>query len=77
MKYWLDTNLPNVDKCLVKKKESAAQKPIKLVDLTSAFFVLGVGLSLSLICFVSERIYFNLHRRKVNRTLHVLLFLHN
>lgn len=59
MIYWLKNNLPSVDKCLAKSKESARQKPIKLVDLTSAFFILGIGVSLALFSFFMEVFYFH------------------
>lgn len=58
MMHWLKNNLPPVDKCLVKSKDSARQKPIKLVDLTSAFFILGIGVSIALFSFLMEVIYF-------------------
>jgi ionotropic glutamate receptor len=58
MIHWLKNNLPYVDKCLAKSNESARQKPIKLVDLTSAFFILGIGVSLALLSFLTEVFYF-------------------
>ncbi len=59
MGHWMKNNLPltelvKVEKCLEKDKESVRQKSIKLADLTSAFFVLGVGASLAMISFFFE-----------------------
>ena len=44
------------EQCLKKKKNSAKDVPIKLVDLTSAFFILGIGTGLSILCFLLELI---------------------
>lgn len=44
------------DKCFKKVKNSAKDVPIKLVDLTSAFFILSIGLGLSILCFLLELI---------------------
>lgn len=63
MEYWLQQNLPRVDKCLVKHEDYASQVPIKLVDLTSAFFVLGLGIFLSLFSFLIELICFKIRYR--------------
>ena len=64
--YWLRKNYRqlNLDKCLAKSKESAAQKPIKLVDLTSAFLILGVGISVSIFTFLLELVYFKFCQRR-------------
>ncbi|XP_059350480.1 glutamate receptor ionotropic, delta-2-like [Daphnia carinata] len=65
MIYWLKNNLQlSVDKCLVKNKDSARQRAIKLVDLTSAFFILGIGIGFALSSFVIEVVYFHLQRRQ-------------
>jgi len=51
-----------VDKCKIKdNQENAAgrlMRPIKLIELSSAFLVLGVGLSLSVLAFLAERCCF-------------------
>ena len=44
------------DQCFKKKKNSAKNVPIKLVDLTSAFFILGIGTGLAILCFLLELI---------------------
>ena len=47
--------IPGSEKCF-KKQKAAKEKPIKLVDLTSAFFILGIGLGTSILCFLIELI---------------------
>lgn len=47
------------DKCLKQEKNSANNVPIKFVDLTSAFLILGVGLGLAILCFLLELIVAN------------------
>jgi len=44
------------EQCLQKKKNSAKDVPIKLVDLTSTFFILAIGTGLSILCFLLELI---------------------
>ena len=44
------------EQCFKNQKSAAKDTPIKLVDLTSAFFVLGIGLGLSILCFLIELI---------------------
>ena len=47
-------NVPNAEKCFSKKKSSAKDVPIKLVDLTGAFLILGIGLGAGILCFLIE-----------------------
>ncbi len=52
---WQKWSLPNIDKCkLDKNKDEGKVKPITLVELSSAFLVLGVGLLLSVLAFLIE-----------------------
>ena len=44
------------DKCLKEEKNSAQDVAIKLVDLTGAFLILGVGIGLAILCFLIELI---------------------
>lgn len=46
--------IPGSEKCLKKKQKAAKEVPIKLSDLTSAFFILGIGLGSSIFCFLIE-----------------------
>ncbi len=42
------------NECRVDKPLEAKTRTLTLLDLSAAFFILGVGLSLSLFCFVVE-----------------------
>ena len=53
--------IPGADACFAKKKVSTKLVPIKLVDLTSPFLILGIGLGLSLFCFLIELIVAKYH----------------
>ena len=48
--------IPNAEKCFAKNENSAKDVPIKLVDLTGAFLILGIGLGLGILCFLIELI---------------------
>ena len=56
---WVEGLVPrNADKCFVKNNDQPESK-IRLVkmtleDLTGAFFILGVGICFSLVCFIIE-----------------------
>lgn len=72
---WTDQQLPKADKCFAKNtgktKVSRHPNPIKLEDLVSAFFILGIGFSLALLSFMVEtltHIYFR--HRKANLENH-------
>ena len=61
--FWVDRLTPYADACFDKKPPKTTSKPtaIKLVDLTSAFLILGIGLGLAAICFfykiASDRLF--------------------
>lgn len=48
--------IPGSEKCLKKKEKAAKEVPIKLIDLSSAFLILGIGLGLAVLCFLLELI---------------------
>ena len=55
--HWTDEtfHVPNAEKCFdVKQRKSTKNVPIKLVDLTGAFLILGIGLGLAVLCFLLE-----------------------
>ena len=57
--FWVENEMPKADQCFAKfVKPSTSIRPsrIKLVDLTSAFLILGIGLSLAIFSFVVETI---------------------
>jgi len=63
MEYWKKRNSMNMDMCkLDNNKAEGAPKPIKLIELSSAFFVLGVGVTLSAFIFVLERFFYSCRR---------------
>ena len=47
-----------------RQKNSAKQVAIRLVDLTSAFLILGIGLGLATISFLQELIKSKFHHRR-------------
>lgn len=66
--YWTNKVVPQSPKCFIKenpRNNVSRQVPIQLKDLMSAFFILGVGLSLATFVFIVEKI---IHFR-VRRTL--------
>jgi len=60
MEYWKKWSSMNIDMCLLNKRKAEGNpKPIKLVELSSAYFVLGIGIALSTFAFLVERfVYF-------------------
>ena len=55
---------PKIDKCMVDKKEPPKLSPLKLVDLSSAFVILGIGCGLSLVAFLFEMCMASLQRSR-------------
>jgi len=60
--HWIKSGISNadVDKCTIYNKNNRGDgkaKPIKLIELSSAFLVLGVGLTLSTLTFLVERLF--------------------
>ena len=57
--HWVEEafHIPGAEKCFVKEK-STKKAAIKLIDLTGAFLILGIGLGLATLCFLIERIVF-------------------
>ena len=52
---WVKWSYPNIDKCkLDKNKDDGEVKPIKVVELSSAFLVLGAGVALGTLAFFVE-----------------------
>ena len=66
--YWVKHIIPNADVCFDKKPPKTTSKPpaIKLVVLTSAFLILGIGLGLGTICFICEIISHRLRSRQIS-----------
>jgi len=54
--YFRNKYFPSTDQCRVDAAPDSNCKPLTLVDLSPAFFVLGIGISLSILAFLLERI---------------------
>ena len=56
--YWVKNGIPRAPKCFEKVNEraTAVRKPIRLNDLSGAFFILGVGFCLAIFFFLVENI---------------------
>nr|CAH0102495.1 unnamed protein product [Daphnia galeata] len=67
--FWVKNAVSRAPKCFFKADPRSAltrQDPILLKDLMSAFFILGIGLSLATFAFLVEKIvYFQSHRKSV------------
>ena len=59
LRFWAKSVIPRADECFATKKQSTSARlvPIRLVDLTSAVLILGVGLGLAVLTFLLEQIY--------------------
>lgn len=58
MEYWKKWNTVNMDRCkLENNKDNGKMKSIKLIELSSAFLVLGVGLTLCALNFLLELLF--------------------
>jgi len=57
--YWIKQRTSNVEKCKVgMSKPSGKMISLTLVDLSSAFVLLSIGIGLSLLVFFFEKIAF-------------------
>jgi len=56
--HWKKVYIPSIGQCDLNnyQKSQKKTKPIRLIELSSAFFVLGIGLGLSILAFLMERI---------------------
>ena len=63
-KFVSDTfNIPNAEECFSTKKSTARDEPIKLVDSTDAFLILGIGLGAGILCFWIEALLVNTEKK--------------
>ncbi|XP_046454085.1 ionotropic receptor 93a-like isoform X2 [Daphnia pulex] len=68
MRFWVNTQptIPKADQCFADSKPRISRLvPIQLSDLTSAFLILGIGIGLATLSFVSELIFFRLNRLQI------------
>jgi len=56
--HWKTVYILSIGQCDLNtyQKSKKKTKPIRLIELSSAFFVLGIGLGLSILAFLLERI---------------------
>jgi len=56
--HWKKVYIPSIDKCNLNTYQNSRKtvKPIRLVELSSAFFVLGIGIGFSILTFLLERV---------------------
>ena len=56
--YWMRNSYPSyVDQCIVPPKDEAKEVPIKLMELSSAFVILGIGSGLTIVIFAVELLF--------------------
>jgi ionotropic glutamate receptor len=66
--FWVNGVIPRAPKCFTQsnpRRDLSRQVPIQLKDLMSAFFILGLGLSLATLVFLMEKIIHFKGRRPV------------
>jgi hypothetical protein len=56
--YWMRKYRPNIDKCVKIDKLPSRNAPLKLADLSSAFFLLSIGLFFSIVLVIGEILCF-------------------
>ncbi len=74
--YWKREYVRSIEKCnsnptgnQKKSQGKEPNKPIRLMELSSAFLILGVGLSLSFFVFLMERVIHTGRKIMVQRTI--------
>lgn len=76
--YWNAKHVPIDNKCSLKANEAKKKKPkaLKFTQLSSAFLVLGIGLSLSFLVFLIERIVYYGQKIRNLRNERIVVFTH-
>lgn len=69
MDYWIQTSLPNIDKCIVKDSFSVMDEvreasPLQVSHFHGAFLLLGAGLLFAFLVLLCERYRFKYNQRK-------------
>lgn len=54
--YWKKKHVPSMDRCKLENQDVGGPKPISLFELSSAFVILGIGLSLGILVYLVEKI---------------------
>ena len=66
--------LPRVNKCLVESNTKPPSAVYDLQDLSSPFFLLGVGVAITFLVFSVEQILYLLMQKKASRKKRVFEF---
>ena len=63
--HWVKSYMPRDKGCLLEdyKKNVPEKRVLNLIDLSSAFVILLFGLSVSLLVFLGEKIYYRIRQR--------------
>lgn len=78
MEYWKKWSTQSMDMCRLDKNKNSNKekvKPIKLVELSSAFLVLGIGLTLSILAYFLEWLIGSFIFKRFSNTVIVLWIL--
>ena len=62
LQYWVSTYTPNIDKCLIKEKQTLHDelrrwKPLTLMQLSGNFLLLIFGVSFAVLIFLFELLW--------------------
>ena len=74
-KKWSTGTTINLEVCQVSNNQASSNsglKPIKLIELSSAFLVLGIGMTLATFAFMVEKISWLLVIYSKNRTIIII-----
>ena len=63
--HWVKSHMPREKGCLLEdyKKNVPGKRVLNLIDLSSAFVILLFGLSVSVLVFLVEKMYFMIRQR--------------
>lgn len=70
VRFWIENipSIPKAPKCFVDTKRQVTRPvPIRLSDLISAFFILGIGIGLATLCFLLEMMHSKLLENRRGR----------
>ena len=56
--HWKKNNVPSMSRCALIKKSDGKPKPISLIDVSTAFFIVGIGIGLAILALLAEMIAF-------------------
>jgi len=66
--FWTQKYLPSMDRCKLENQDQGGKPtPITLMQLSSAFAILLIGISLALLAFLFEIIFSSLKKLKIKK----------